>query len=50
MVHHVNRSLAILDADVDVRAEDQQPLRQLAHVCSHAQVALQRRDFLIDPR
>ena len=49
-IERVDQELAILDADVDVRAEDQQPLRQLAHVRPHAQVALQWRDLLIDPR
>src|SRR6267378_531053 len=49
-IERVDQKLAILDADVDVRAEDEQPLRQLAHVLPYAQVALQRRDLLIDPR
>ena len=45
----VDQELAVLDADVDVRAEDQQLLRQVAHVLLDAEVALERRDLLRRP-
>ena len=31
-VHRVDEELAVLDADVDVRAEDEQLLREVLHV------------------
>ena len=43
-------SFAVLDGDVDVRAEDEQLPGEVLHVVLHAEVALERRDFLLLPR
>src|SRR5688572_1298313 len=49
-VHRIDEEFTVFDADMHVRAEDQQLLRQLLHVLLHADVALQRRDLLVHPR
>ena len=49
-VHRVDEEVAVLDADVDVRAEDQQLLGEVVHVLLDAEVALERRDLLRHPR
>ena len=46
-VHGVDHELAVLDADVDVRAEDEKLLGKVLHVLLDAQIALQRRDLLV---
>ena len=48
-VHRVDQEVAVLNRDVDVGAEDQELLSQVLHVLAHAQVALERRDFLLGP-
>ena len=49
MVHHVDRSLAVLDADVDVQAEDQVGARDHLHVLDDLLVALVGMDLLRAP-
>ena len=49
LVHQVNRGLAILDADVDVQAEDQVRARHQLHVFDDLQVALVGIDVLGAP-
>src|SRR4029077_13053595 len=48
-VEGIDQELAVLDADVHVGAEDEQPLRQVRHVLAQAEVALERRDILFHP-
>jgi hypothetical protein len=48
-VRGVDQEVAILDADVNVRAEDQQLTREVLHRVLRADVALERRDLLIGP-
>src|SRR5690348_5818207 len=45
-VERVDQELPVLDADVDMRPEDQEALRQLAHRLPQAEVALGLRDLL----
>ena len=49
-VHGVDEELAVLDPDVDVHAEDQVLLRDVPEVLVDPQVALERRDLLLEPR
>jgi hypothetical protein len=48
-VRRIDQEVAILDPDVDVRAEDQQLPREILHRVLRADVALERGDLLIDP-
>ena len=48
-VHGVDQEVAVLDADVDVGAEDEQLLGQVGEILPHAHVALERRDLLGEP-
>ena len=48
-IHRVDHEIAVLDAHVDVRAEDQIPLGDLLQVLSQTDVALDRRDVLLLP-
>ncbi len=49
-IHGVNHELGIFDADVYMCAEDEQALRELAHVLAHAEIALEGCDVLLHPR
>jgi hypothetical protein len=48
-VHGVDQELPVVDADMHVRPEDEQLLRQVLHVRLHPHVALQRGDLLRGP-
>ncbi len=49
LVHHVDPQVRILDADVDVHAEDEQALRQIGHLFELLDVALLDGDVLSAP-
>src|SRR5215212_6806176 len=46
----MNEEFLILDPDVNVRAKDEQLLREVLKVFPHARVAFERRDLLRHPR
>ena len=48
-VRAVDEKIAVLDADVHVRAEDQQLLGELPHCLTSAEIALERSDLLVRP-
>src|SRR5260370_15454358 len=48
-IHAVDEKFAVFDADVHVRAEDQQTLGEFLHVLLDAHVALLRGDLLRHP-
>ncbi len=49
-VHGIDQKFAVLDADMDVRAEDEQALRQFLHILLYAGIAIHRRNILLHPR
>src|SRR4030095_9900956 len=48
-VHRLDEEVAILNADVNVRAEDEQLLREILQVLLDTDVSLERRDLLFGP-
>ena len=48
-VERIDEELAVLDADMHVRAEDQKLLCEIREILLHAHIAFQRRDLLLHP-
>src|SRR6185503_20911432 len=48
-IRAIDQKIPIFDDDVNVCAEDQELLRELAHCLTSTEVALERRDLLVGP-